>query len=323
MNLALLQSKAENPVAQLITAIEKIISDLGAKAEKYTQDFDKRTGEHQNEVKRLKSEIDNANSDVSRTDSFLKEVLAPMKVSLEEDIARLNAEIAKTRIFLEEAAIQRGLEHEAFAQKILDIDGGLSAIQEALTVLDQLNEGGASFAQIKKAKTSLSKVQRVLSKNTDAALVKALVQVATSSEFTDQALLKKLLDMLHNVSESLKTTQGRLTAEENAAQEDYTKLVKAKEEEIKQYEADIIDKQGSLAATIKKIETSEAFLVARKADAISFTKELESENTSYENDTKIYEDIMAQIAKEDAVCREALSIVQGAEFADYIADRVN
>lgn len=111
-------------------------------------------------------------------------------------------------------------------------------------VLDQLNEGGASFAQIKKAKASLGKVQRVLSKNTDAALVKALVQVATNSEFTDQGLLRKLLDMLHNVSESLKATQTRITAEENAAQEDYTKLVKAKEEEIKQYEADIIDKQG-------------------------------------------------------------------------------
>lgn len=140
--------------------------------------------------------------------------------------------------------MQRNLEHDAYTQKILDIDGGLAAIQEALVVLDQLNEGGASFAQIKKAKASLGKVQRVLSKNTDAALVKALVQVATSSEFTDQGLLRKLLDMLHNVSESLKATQTRITAEENSAQEDYTKLVKAKEEEIKQYEADIIDKQG-------------------------------------------------------------------------------
>lgn len=191
-----------------------------------------------------------------------------MKQSLEDDIARLFAEIAKTRIFLQEASVQRNLEHDAYTQKILDIDGGLAAIQEALVVLDQLNEGGASFAQIKKAKASLGKVQRVLSKNTDAALVKALVQVATSSEFTDQGLLRKLLDMLHNVSESLKATQTRITAEENSAQEDYTKLVKAKEEEIKQYEADIIDKQGQLASTIKKIESSQAFLVARRNDAV-------------------------------------------------------
>jgi hypothetical protein len=55
-----------------------------------------------------------------------------------------------------------------------------------------LIEGGASFAQINKAKTHLSKLSTTLSKSVDAALVKALVQIATSSEFTNQDLLRKL-----------------------------------------------------------------------------------------------------------------------------------
>lgn len=105
VNLALLQARAGNPVAELIAAIEKIITDLDTKTEKATADFDQRTGEHQNEIKRLTREIDNANADVANSDAFLKEVLRPMKLSLEDDIARLQAEIAKTKIFLEEAIV--------------------------------------------------------------------------------------------------------------------------------------------------------------------------------------------------------------------------
>lgn len=92
--MAFLQAKANNPVDELVVAIEKILSDLNVKTEQATQDFDKRTGEHHTEVKRLNSEIENANVDISHTESFLNEVLRPMKVQLEEDIAKLIVEIA-------------------------------------------------------------------------------------------------------------------------------------------------------------------------------------------------------------------------------------
>jgi predicted nucleic acid-binding Zn-ribbon protein len=184
-NFAFLTAKAGNPVAELLAAIEKIIADLDTKTEKATADYDARTGEHQNEIKRLTREIDNANADVANSDTFLKEVLRPMKLSLENDIARLQADIAKTKIFLEEALINRDREHNDFVTKIADIDGGLAAIKEAFGLLQQLIDGGSSFAQIQKTKSHLAKLQNVLSRNIDAALVKALVQVATSSEFTD------------------------------------------------------------------------------------------------------------------------------------------
>jgi septal ring factor EnvC (AmiA/AmiB activator) len=59
-----------------------------------------------------------------------------LKQSLEDDIQRLGAEIAQTKIQLEEAAIQREKDHNDFVQKIADIDGGLAAIQEAFGLLE-------------------------------------------------------------------------------------------------------------------------------------------------------------------------------------------
>lgn len=322
VNLALLQAKAGNPVAELVAAIEKIIVDLDSKTERATADFDQRTGEHQNEVKRLQREIDNANADVANSDAFLKEVLRPMKLSLENDIARLQADIAKTKVFLEEAAIQRDREHNDYVTKIADIDGGLAAIKEAFGLLQTLMEGGSSFAQISKAKSHLAKLQSALSKSIDAAIVRALVQVATSSEFTDQGLLRKLMDMLHNVEVALQESQKKLTADEELAQVDYTKLVADKETEIKQFESETIDKRAQLESTDKKIAATEAFIVARQYDSVQFNKELVSENQSYEDYVKFYNDLMVEFAKEQAACREALEILNGAEFAGYISDRM-
>jgi phage shock protein A len=69
------------------------------------------------------------------------------------------------------------------------------------------------------------------------------------------------MDMLHNVEVALQDSQKKLTADEETAQADYTKLVADKENEIKQFEAETIDKRGQLEATEKKIAQTEAFIV--------------------------------------------------------------
>lgn len=130
------------------------------------------------------------------------------------------------------------------------------------------------------------------------------------------------MDMLHNVQVALTESQGKLTADEELAQQDYTKVVADKEQEIKQMEAEIIDKRGQLEATIKKIADSEDFIVRRTNDRNEFTNEFESENKDYEAYVKFYEDLIAEFAKEQAACREALDILGSAEFAGYISERM-
>jgi hypothetical protein len=95
-----------------------------------------------------------------------------------------------------------------------------------------------------------------------------------------------------------------------------------KETEIKQFESETIDKRGQLETTEKKIAATEAFIVARQYDSVQFNKELVSENESYDNYVKFYNDLIAEFAKEQAACREALEILNGAEFAGYISDRM-
>jgi hypothetical protein len=84
--MALLNAKSGNPVDGLIEAIGKVIADIDTKTEEENNQFDIRTGEHNAEIKRLNREVDNANADIARTETFLSEVLYVMKATLEREI---------------------------------------------------------------------------------------------------------------------------------------------------------------------------------------------------------------------------------------------
>lgn len=95
--MALISAKTGNPLDTLVEAIQKVIADIEDKVNAENEAFDIRTGEHNQEVKRLNREIDNANSDIARTETFLKEVLYVMKATLEREIIELADAIEKTK----------------------------------------------------------------------------------------------------------------------------------------------------------------------------------------------------------------------------------
>lgn len=97
INLALLNAKSGNPLDTLVEAINKVVSDIDTKIEEENNAFEIRTGEHNSEIKRLNREVDSANADIARTETFLTEVLYVMKATLEREIVELADLIAKTR----------------------------------------------------------------------------------------------------------------------------------------------------------------------------------------------------------------------------------
>lgn len=139
------------------------MADLESKQEDANQKFDLRTGEHNNEVKRLNREISFANSDVSRTTQFLQNVLYPQRQSIEANIDNLVRLIDQTRRFLNEAALQREAEHNTFLQKVSDIDGAVEAIQEAFGLLEQLQDSASpSLVQVNTVRSHLQKLHQII-----------------------------------------------------------------------------------------------------------------------------------------------------------------
>jgi hypothetical protein len=79
LNLAELSMMTEGPLDGLLQAINDVIADLQVKLQQADQDFETRTGQHNNEVKRLNDEITNAQLDISNTETFLRDVLYVQK----------------------------------------------------------------------------------------------------------------------------------------------------------------------------------------------------------------------------------------------------
>jgi len=77
-----------------------------------------------------------------------------------------------------------------------------------------------------------------------------------------------------------------------------------------------------LESTNYKIEDAQNYILVRTADQASFEQELAAEEESYASDTAIFNDLIEEFNKELTACNEALTVLQGAEFAGYIADRV-
>lgn len=54
-----------------------------------------------------------------------------------------------------------------------------------------------------------------------------------------------------------------------------------------------------------------------------FESAIVTENKNYEVATAAHEDLIAELEKELHACNEALDILKSAEFAGYLADRIN
>lgn len=94
------------------------------------------------------------------------------------------------------------------------------------------------MAQVKKAQSSLSKIQQKLKKGTDQAMIKALVSLA-SQEFANEDALQKVTDMLFDFQAKLEASLQKEHDDEAASQQKFEDLVHQKEVEIAQFTIDI------------------------------------------------------------------------------------
>lgn len=321
INLAELHLMAEGPLDELIAAIEEVIDDLNRKLTSADEEYQKRTVQHDEDVKRIQGEIDSANTDIANSTSFLENVLKVQKANLESDIANLQQHIAETQAYIAEQTNIRQTEHAEFESKTIEHNEAVAALDEALSLLATLQTGDASLAQIKKAKSSLAKVQKKLKSSVESTFIKALVALSTS-EFANGDAIRQVGDLMNHVRQNLIESLAKFTAEEEADQANFTTDIANKEADIARMNGEITTKSKELEQVNSQIDDTVAFINIRTADLSSYTKDLADENTSFEEATKAYQDLVAEFHKELSACNEALTFIQNADISGYIGDRM-
>lgn len=318
--LAELHSLAGGALDDLTNAINQLVSDLGDRIDELDEEYNDRSLFHQSENTRIGSDISSAQISVSSTTNFLENILYPEQSKLEFNIASNNDAIDENNAYVVKLTFEREAQHEQYELRVEEANAALSAIDECLDIINQVSGGNLSFAQGKSINKSMKKVVDTLPKSTDEVLIKALVQLATE-EFADQSALLRVFEALKDVKSGIQNDLQADHDEEDRLQAEFEAEVASRQKENRDYTKQNIITTGELKVIVDRIDTKEAFLAVRTQDLANSEVELEAENESFEAATSAYEDIRAELEREQAVANDTLEIVVQSGFQGGLATR--
>jgi len=314
--LAELQIQSEGPFEDLLETVEALISDLGDDIDAADEDYNERSLQNQSEVTRLEGEISDAEVAIANAQNLLDNVLYPTLESLEATRDGYNQEVEDNNEYVERITFEREEAHETYESRVAEHNDALSAIDECLEILGSLT-GGLSLIQVKRVQASIHKVTQKLKRGVEETLVKALVSLA-SQEFADQGALLRVVQALEDVKQSVLDALDLEHTNEATSVAQYEEEVAEREADNKRLAREITLTNGEIDATENRISQKEIFLSIRRADLAQFEADLEAENEAFEEATAFYEDVRAELVREQAVAQDVAGILGNAGFSASI-----
>jgi predicted nucleic acid-binding Zn-ribbon protein len=319
-SLAELHVQSEGPFEDLIETVESLISDLGDSIDDADETYNERSLQHQSEVTRLEGEITDAEVAIANAENLLDNVLYPALEQLTATRDGYNDEVNENNAYVERITYEREEAHTSYEQRVAEHNDALSAIDECLEILGGLS-GGLSLIQVKRVQSSIHKVTQKLKRGVEETLVKALVSLA-SQEFADQGALLRVINALEDVKQGVLDALDLEHTNEATSVAQYESEVAEREEDNKRLAREINITNGEIDATENRIAQKETFLNIRRADLAQFQADLEAENNAFEEATAFYEDVRAELVREQAVANDCLSILSNAGFSASITKNI-
>ena len=245
--MAELHSKVGGAVQELVDGIEDLLQDLNEELSDLDFDFGVRTNEHNSLVISLEQDIQDADIDIQRTADTIDNLLKPRRSQLKDKLAALQEYQAENRKNLDEATLVRGQEHEEFEDLVSELNGATEAVDEALALLGNLNN--PTLVQIKKFHVSLKKIENKIRAHSEhAALIKALISLASEQNFADQDSLREIVNLLNEFRNAVVDAINDATLREQDEQEEYEEHVDQLNAEYAEFQRGINQKNQDLTA---------------------------------------------------------------------------
>ncbi|CAK56445.1 unnamed protein product (macronuclear) [Paramecium tetraurelia] len=315
LHLVELHSMAGGPVQELIDAIEELINDLEEELETLEFNFQVRTNEHNALVVSLEQDIQDAVIDVNNTQDTLDNLLYPRRSQIQSKIDTVIGYQEENRKLYDEAILVRGQEHDAFEAQVAELNDATSSVDDALSLLASLTN--PSLLQIKRFQNTLKNIENKLrSRSRMAPMIKALISLASNQNFSNQDVLKSIVDALNDFRNAVVDQINELTAQEAQDVIDHEAYLEQLDDEFSEFGRQIDRATVDLTATNEKIDSMVEFRDQRAADQKQYTAELELENNTYAEETDIYTNTKNEFTRELGVSEQALALVQSVDFSN-------
>jgi len=236
LSLAQLQMKAQGTVNSIADLLQEIYNDLDnqriANEKQHEQDEAYCNENDARLVEELETASDNFLAQQNVRDTAVNN-LAQLRPKLQD----IQDELARDRQALSDGQAQRDRQHNTYLNDVKENSDAIAACGEALKLLNSLL-GGSSFIQLKDRFAKVS-AQMEATKPTSHAhiygpIIRALAQITTKA---DPAAIKRIVELIENLSDQLKAALQTIEADEAQQAEDWAALRAQLEKEIRDGEA--------------------------------------------------------------------------------------
>ncbi|CAD8095393.1 unnamed protein product [Paramecium sonneborni] len=314
LQLAELHAHTGGVLQDLVGAIEEMIQQMQDELDEVEYNYGVRTNEHNSLSLQYTQEVQDADIDIQRSADTLENLLYPRREQLKGKIQQLMDYQEFNRKTVDEETLIREQEHEAFEAQVAELNDAVGATDDALNLLSTLTN--PSLVQIQKFQSNLRKIEaRIQPHSQHQTLIKALITLASEQNFSDQGIIKQIVDKLNEFRNAVVDAINAATAQEAQDVQDYEDRIEQLDAEYAEFQRQITKVTIDLNATQEKIEQFLSFQAQRQSDRNTAQALLDLENEQFADDTQIYTDLKNKLIRDIQVTEEAFSLVKSVDFS--------
>jgi hypothetical protein len=241
-----------NPIRKIVTMLEDMKSELEKEAKDEKDIFEEAMCMCKKGEKELSGVIFTSKGDIDRFTTKVESETA-LKQQLVSEVAAHKTDQEETTKTLQESAVIREKEGKEFAATEADLKTNLAGLDQAIPLIEQKGEGGASFAQIN---DEVPNLQKIVASSMYLSIA-ARSQVASFLEDKEpSAGVAEILGMLKGMRDEMAKDLKEATDSEESSVAAYLDMKKNKEAHVKLLMETVLDKEKRTGETALSLSQS-------------------------------------------------------------------
>ncbi|CAD8200705.1 unnamed protein product [Paramecium octaurelia] len=322
LEMAQTHAEMRGPLDDLVTAIGDLENELTAELQQLEDDFTRSTNQHQVTQENLDINIGQTEINIFNEKDFIDAILLPSIDQTNAKIERLNGFMNDNRDALSRETLARQNQHQAYLDRVSEHQGAISAVDEALQLINSLINGNVAFSEKATIHQAVKRVNSKIQKtSTIHPLVEALLQL--TQNFSDQGQAQKIRDLLQDTRNQLVSSLNQENTDEQQIQETWEARQKTLNTEYQEFKRSVLEATYVLAAYQNKLKSTQEALAQNELDLQNYKDSLQQDKDAQAQEIQIYNELKAQYQIQLQTTRNAKEFVNSAEFSTVIRNKLN
>ena len=280
-----------------------------------------KTNDHNVLAASIAGRISSAQSDIAQATHNIDNVLVPLVNQLTNQIASDNNLIDTTNQDMANAVSERATNNGNYQQTVEELNDAIAALNECIDLVGELRNG-ASFVQITKSQNHIKKLLKHFSHKTEwTEMVKVMLTLAQN--FSDQSSVERVLTMLQDVLAECHQNLANAHQDEEDQVAAHAQFMGVCQETIEQCNERIQVNTAELNSTNDQITETTSFREKRQGDLADAQEDEAAETERWNNETAIYDRLIAELDDQLSAILEVVDIVSSATMSETTFERLN